>query len=289
MRGVQVVATTAGVGRLDAGVVAVLDSPFPHPGAVIEQTGSLVALQACQVRDRVPLEDCSLLLPLGRPRAIWGVGLNYRSKARATGRAVPSEPLLYLSASSTSAADEPVDIPLEDTVELDYEGEIALVIGRRLYQSDPSDVWPAIAAVSAANDLSARDVMRATGSPTLAKSFPGCNPIGMSLSTVDELPDRDRIGVRTWVNGALRQDDTSAGLVFAIPDLVARLSRYAALEPGDVVLTGTPAGTGQDRGTFLAAGDVVRVEVDTVLPLVTSVAAPVDGGRTQIRDGALHA
>jgi 2-keto-4-pentenoate hydratase/2-oxohepta-3-ene-1,7-dioic acid hydratase in catechol pathway len=289
MRDVQVVATTAGVGRLDAGVVAVLDSPFPHPGAVIEQTGSLAALQACAVRDRLPLEDCSLLAPLGRPRAIWGVGLNYRSKARATGRAVPSEPLLYLSAPSTSGAYEPVRLPLAQSVELDYEGEIALVIGQRLYEAEPDEVWPAIAAVSAANDLSARDVMRVTGSPTLAKSFPGCNPIGMSLSTPEELPDRDRIRVRTWVNGGLHQDDTSAGLIFAVPDLLARLSRYAALEPGDVVLTGTPAGTGQDRGCFLAAGDVVRVEVDTVLPLVTSVAAPVDDGRTQIRDGALHA
>ena len=94
------VATTAGVGRLDAGVVAVLDSPFPHLGAALEQTGSLAALRPARVRDRLPLVACSLLMPLGRPRAIWGVGLNYRSKARATGRTVPCEPLLYLRAPS---------------------------------------------------------------------------------------------------------------------------------------------------------------------------------------------
>lgn len=285
---VQLVATAAGVGRLDADVVAVLESPFPHPGAVIQRTGSLDALDGCAVRDRVPLAECALLAPLGRPGAIWGVGLNYHSKAATTGRAVPAEPILYLAASAAPRADEPLTIPAARTAELDYEGEIALVIGQRLYDAEPDQVWPAIAAITAANDISARDVMRATGSPTLAKSFPGCNPLGMSLSTPDELPDRDRIGVRTYVNGELCQDDTSAGLIFSVPELVSRLSRYAALEPGDVVLTGTPAGTGQDRRCFLAAGDTVRVEVDSVLPLVTSVVAPVADGRTPLRDGAVH-
>ncbi|HEY2296393.1 MAG TPA: fumarylacetoacetate hydrolase family protein [Jatrophihabitans sp.] len=289
MRSVQVVATTAGVGRLDASVVSVLDSPFPHAGAVIEATGSLDTLRTCAVRDQVPLSDCSLVMPLGRPRAVWGVGLNYHSKAELTRRPAPTEPILYLSAASASGADEPVSVPSDQTVELDYEGEIALVIGRRLYRAAPEDVWPAVAALTAANDLSARDVMRATGSPTLAKSFPGCNPLGMSVSTVDEVVDRDRIRLRTWVNGALHQDDTSAGMIFSVPDLVARLSHYAALEPGDVVLTGTPAGTGQDRNCFLVPGDHVRVEVESVLPLETSFVARMDDGRHPVRNGALHA
>lgn len=286
---VQVVATTAGVGRLDADVVTVLDSPFPHLGAVLEQTGSLDTLSACAVRDRIPLTDCSLVAPLGRPRAVWGVGLNYRSKAEATGRPAPDDPILYLAAASAPGPDESVVMPVGQTEELDYEGEVAVVIGSRLYDAGPGDVWPAVAAITAANDLSARDVMRATGSPTLAKSFPGCNPIGMSLSTPDELPDRDRIGLRTYVNGVLRQQDTTAGMLFAIPELLSRLSRFAALEPGDVVLTGTPAGTGQDRRCFLATGDTVRVEVETVLPLVTSLVDPVVGGcTTPLRDGAAH-
>ncbi|MGH8862062.1 MAG: fumarylacetoacetate hydrolase family protein [Jatrophihabitantaceae bacterium] len=275
----QVVATTAGVGRLEGRAVAVLDSPFPHAGAVIEATGSLHTLQACAVRDRVALDACELVMPLGRPRAIWGVGLNYRSKAALTRRPAPSEPILYLSASSATPSDRSVAVPGEQTIEMDYEGEIVLVIGRRLYRAAPAQVWPAIAAITAGNDMSARDVMRATGSSTLAKSFPGFNPIGMSLSTPDEFADRDRIGLRTWVNGELHQDDTSAGLIFTVPELVSRLSYYAALEPGDVVLTGTPAGTGQDRNCFLTAGDVVRIEVDTVLPLVTAVAAHADAGR----------
>jgi 2-keto-4-pentenoate hydratase/2-oxohepta-3-ene-1,7-dioic acid hydratase in catechol pathway len=274
---VQVVATTAGVGRVENGEIAVLDLPFPHAGALLEQTGSLASAASCPVRERLPVADTALLAPLGSPRALWGVGLNYHSKANQADRPVPSEPILYLAASSAVVAPgSAVRIPIEQTVEMDYEGEIAVVVGRRLDRADPDDVWPAIAAVTAANDMTARDVMRATATPTLAKSFPGFSPIGASLVTPDELPDRDRIRIRTWVNGDLLQDDTSDGMIFPIPELLARLSWFAALEPGDVVLTGTPAGTGQDRACFLAVGDEIRVEVDSVLPLRTTIAAPLD-------------
>ncbi len=279
MHGVKVVATAAGIGRLEDGEIAVLDSPFPHAGAVIGQTGSLSVLDACKVRERIPLNGCTLLAPLGTPNAIWGVGLNYHSKAARAGRGLPTEPILYLSASSAApVVCGTVSIPMDQTLKMDYEGEIALVIGRRLYRAEPAEVWQAIEAITAANDLSARDVMQVTGNPTLAKSFPGFNPLGMSVSTPDELPDRDRIGVRTWLNDELLQDDTSAGMIFDVPELIARLSWFAALEPGDVVLTGTPAGTGQDHNCFLTAGDVIRVEVESALPLITTVAAPASAG-----------
>ena len=151
-------------------------------------------------------------------------------------------------------------------------------------------MWPAVAALTAANDLSARDVMRTTGSPTLAKSFPGCNPLGMSLSTPDEVVDRDRIRVRTWVNDELRQDDTSAGLIFSVPDLVARLSHYAALEPGDVVLTGTPGRHRPGPPLLPRPGRSRPASRSSPYCLsMTSVVAPVDDGRHHVRDGALHA
>jgi 2-keto-4-pentenoate hydratase/2-oxohepta-3-ene-1,7-dioic acid hydratase in catechol pathway len=117
-------------------------------------------------------------------------------------------------------------------------------------------------------------VMRRTATPVLAKSFPGCAPLGASVLGVEEIADRDSIGVRSWVNGEPRQDGRSSGLIFSIPDLLSRISWFSALEPGDVVLTGTPTGTGQDRGVFLAPGDTVRIEVDGVLPLLTHVVAP---------------
>jgi len=273
MLGVQLVVTRDGMGRLEEGGIALLDSAFPDVAALLRGAGSLDLLAAARVLDRIPLEGCELRAPVGGSSAVWGVGLNYHSKAARAGRAVPVEPILYLAASSAVVGpDAEVTVPVERTAEMDYEGEIAVVIGQPLYQAEPSAVWPAVAGITAANDITARDVMRATGSPTLAKSFPGFNPLGASFVTVDELPDRDAIGVRTFVNGELRQAGDSSGMIFAIPELVARLSHLVGLEPGDIVLTGTPAGTGQDRQCFLAAGDEIRVEVDSVLPLVTTVA-----------------
>ena len=276
MLAMQVVTTEAGLGRIEDGAVALLDTAFPHVGAVLEQDGSLQGLASCGVRRRIPLDEATLLGPLGRPRAVWGVGLNYVSKAAQTGRGLPEQPILYLAASSgVPAPGAQVVIP-QAVTEPDYEGEIAVVVGRRLYQASESEVWPAIAGITAANDMTARDVMRTTAAPVLAKSYAGFTPLGASICTPDDLADRDVIRVRTWVNGELMQDDTSDGMIFAITDLLSRLSWFAALEPGDVVLTGTPAGTGQDRACFLADGDEVRIEVDGVLPLVTRIVRPTD-------------
>lgn len=266
----------AGLGRIEDGAAALLDTAFPHVRAVLQQEGSLRCLASCPVRRRIPLEEVTPTALLGRPRAVWGVGLNYVSKAARTGRGLPEQPILYLAASSgVSAPGAQVVIPRAAT-EPDYEGEIAVVVGRRLYQASESEVWPAVAGITAANDMTARDVMRTTGIPVLAKSYPGFTPLGPSLRTTDDLADRDAIGVRTRINGELLQDDTSAGMIFPIPDLLSRLSWFAALEPGDVVLTGTPAGTGQDRACFLADGDEVRVEVEGVLPLLTRIVRPSD-------------
>lgn len=275
----HLVTTAVGLCRVEDGSFAVLDTAFPDVGAVIEQDGSLVGLTGCPVRARLDPANTPLLAPLGRPRAIWGVGLNYRSKAATTGRATPTEPILYLAASSSQVPPgAELTIPVEQTSELDYEGEIAVVVGRRLYQAEEKQVWPSIAGITAANDVTARDVMRRTSAPVLAKSFPGFGPLGSSVLGVEEIADPDRIRVRSWVNDDLRQDDHSDGLIFSIPELLCRISWFSALEPGDVVLTGTPTGTGQDLGVFLAPGDTVRIEVDGVLPLVTHVVAPLQTG-----------
>ncbi|MET8824544.1 fumarylacetoacetate hydrolase family protein [Streptomyces sp. NPDC004610] len=264
--------TEAGLGRLEDGAVALLDTAFPDLGAVLEQEGSLHCLASCPVSLRIPLEQAVLRAPLGRPRAVWGVGLNYVSKATLTGRGLPEDPILYLAASSAVPAPG-ARVAIPDTVaEPDYEGEIAVVIGGRLHRAAEHEIWPAVAGITAANDMTARDVMRSTGIPALAKSYPGFTPLGPSLCTPEELADRDAIPVRTRVNGELRQDDTSAGMIFPLTELISRLSWFTALEPGDVVLTGTPAGTGQDRACFLADGDEVQVEVAGVLPLITRVA-----------------
>ncbi|MEU5098960.1 fumarylacetoacetate hydrolase family protein [Streptomyces sp. NPDC020996] len=279
----RVVTTQAGLGRIENGAVALLATAFPHLGAVLEQEGSLESLATCAVRRRIPLDETVLTAPLGRPHAVWGVGLNYVSKAELTGRGLPEQPILYLAASSGVLPPGAQAVIPPGAAEPDYEGEIAVVVGRRLYQAAASEVWPAVAGITAANDMTARDVMRTTGTPALAKSYPGFTPLGASVCTPDALADREAITVRTRVNGQLVQDDTSAGMIFPVADLLSRLSWFAALEPGDVVLTGTPAGTGQDRACFLADGDEVSVEVDGVLPLVTRIVRPADAAPREKR------
>lgn len=273
MIAMRAVTTPVGIGRVENDEIALLDTPFPDLGAMLQATGSLDALCSAPVVQRVPLESAELAAPLGTPRAVWGIGLNYKSKAARTGRGLPTEPILFLAApAAVVAPGSVVTLPEAATQQMDYEAEIAVVIGRTLYCAEPDEVWASIAGITAANDMTARDVMRATAIPALAKSFPGFKPLGASICTPDELADRESIPVRSWVNDELHQDDTSAGLIFPIPELISRISRYARLQPGDVVLTGTPAGTGQDRGCFLAPGDQIRVEVGPVLPLITSVA-----------------
>ncbi|GAB2455021.1 fumarylacetoacetate hydrolase family protein [Jatrophihabitans fulvus] len=274
MLGVQVALSERGLGCVEGDEFVLLDTACDDLGDLIAEHGSLKVLEGCRVVSRRPLAGTHLLPPLRRPRAVWGVGLNYRSKAAGTGRALPEQPILFLAAAtSVGAPGAVVEIP-ELVAEPDYEAEIAIVVGRHLCRATPAEVWPSVAAITSANDMTARDVMRATGTPALAKSFAGFTPLGPSLCTPDALRDRADIRVRASVNGELRQDDTSAGMIFPVDELLSRLSYYATLEPGDVVLTGTPTGTGQDLGRFLADGDEVCVEIEGVLPLVTRVARP---------------
>lgn len=268
------VVTEAGIGRVEGTALALVDLPYRDLGELLRATGSLEPVRTAAVREVVALGPGGprLLPPMPRPGAVWGVGLNYRSKARVTGRAIPTEPILYLSASSSvGGPDGQVPHPEGCTEQLDGEGEIAVVLGAGLYRADEREAWAAVAGITAANDLTARDVMKQTGTPALAKSFPGCTPMGGSVVAAADVVDPAAIGVRTFVNGVLRQDDTSADMIWSIAELLARLSWFAALEPGDVFLTGTPSGTGQDRGVFLEPGDVVTVEVDGVLPLRSTV------------------
>lgn len=272
--------TRWGIGRADGDNVQVLDVPFPDLRSVLVEHGSYDWLSTARVARTLAREEAvagGLGAPLGRSGAVWGVGLNYHSKVVMTGREIPTEPILFSAAAGAiSGPGADIDYPEGCTNELDYEAEIAAVISRRMYRVDPRDAWKYVAAYTGASDMTARDVMRQTGIPVLAKSFAGCKPIGASLRTVHTAEDLEDIRVRSFVNGELRQDDTSAGMVWSITELLSRLSWFAPLQPGDVFLSGTPSGTGQDRKDFLRVGDVVEIHVDGVEPLRNSIVTPPD-------------
>lgn len=271
----QLVATDRGLAAVDGPRAHLLDLPHPDVGALLRDAGSLAPAEEADRTATVALAELGpLRAPLPPPSTVWGVGLNYRCKAARTGRDLPDEPILFLKPPSAHAAPGAVlPVPRPRPTELDYEAELGLVIGRPLHAAAPEEAWAAVAGLTTANDMTARDVMRATGNPTLAKGFPGFAPVGPSVLDARGLDDALDLRVRSWVDGEPRQDGRTSDLVFTVSDLLARLSRYALLAPGDVVLTGTPAGTGDDLGRHLDDGQEVVVEVEGLLPLRNRLAA----------------
>lgn len=260
--------TADGIVRIDGDEVARLDLPHADLTELLADPDGRSAASAASASDPQPLDGVTFRCPLGRSSSIWGVGLNYHAKAAETGRGIPETPILYVKPGPALAGPGAVvPIPAVPSVELDYEAEVALVVGAVLDCASPQEAWAGVAGITTANDLTARDVMRTTGNPGLAKGFTGFSPVGPTMRTADELTADFDLAVRGYVNGELRQDGRTSDFIFCAADLLARVSQFTTLHPGDVVLTGTPPGTGQDRGLFLSAGDRLTVEVEGLLPL----------------------
>jgi 2-keto-4-pentenoate hydratase/2-oxohepta-3-ene-1,7-dioic acid hydratase in catechol pathway len=273
----QLVTTAAGIGRVEGVEVALLDVPFPDLGAVLWAHESLEPLDGAPVRDRLPLDAVTLRAPVPRPGKVWAIGVNYRSHAAETGREPPAVPLVFVKVTSAvTGSSHPILLPPAAPANVDFEGEVAVVIGRRATAVRAADAWAHVAGITACDDVTARDVQRGTGNFGLAKSFDTFCPLGGSLVTVDEYTDPDDIELTTIVDGEQRQHARTSDLVFGVPELVEYLSAHTTLEPGDVISTGTPSGVGVVDERFLAAGSRVEIRVERVLPLVNEVAgAPV--------------
>ncbi|GAA0256733.1 fumarylacetoacetate hydrolase family protein [Cryptosporangium japonicum] len=271
----ETLVTRYGIARVEGDELAVVDLPYPNLSALLAAGGTLAEVDQAAVTRRLPKADLDevAVAPLSlRTTSVWGVGLNYHGKAALTGRPVPTSPILFLKPNTAlSGHRDTLAIPAGLTEQFDYEAEVGIVIGRALADVSPAEVLGSVAGIVAANDTTARDVMKATGAPVLAKGFPGCAPLGATVLPWDEIPDPNAIPVASWVDGEQRQSSTTADLIFDVADLVSRLSRYARLEPGDVVLTGTPPGTGQDRNEFLRPGQQVTIAVGGLTPLVNSI------------------
>lgn len=265
------VTTSSGVGYVEGDEVVLVELAHPDLGAVLAEHGSLDPVTSAAVRSRVARSEAVLVAPLGRPGKIWGIGLNYRAKAKLNGRGIPDDPVIFLKA--PSALGDPggqIRLPSAMSSKVDYEGEVAIVIGTRVSGLEEDDAWSCVVGIMAANDVTARDVHSRTNNPSIAKSFDGFCPMGASLLSIDAVAKPDDIGISTTLNGEVVQDSSTSDLIFTVPTTLSLLSAYATLEPGDVVLTGTPPGTGSDLGRTLQHGDRVVVSVEGVLPLETS-------------------
>jgi 2-keto-4-pentenoate hydratase/2-oxohepta-3-ene-1,7-dioic acid hydratase in catechol pathway len=192
-----------------------------------------------------------------RPSKIIGVGRNYREHAKELGNVAPEkEPLLFLKAPSALIFDGDAIVLPPESARVDYEGELALVIGRRI-KSWPQERWlEALDGVACANDVTARDLQKSDGQFARAKSFDTFCAVGPRIVSGVDPSD---LAIQTRVNGAVKQSARTSDMVFSPAFLVAYISRMMTLEPGDLILTGTPAGVGA-----LAAGDIVEVEIEKV-------------------------
>ena len=213
------------------------------------------------------VDEVKLLAPIPRPGKILCSGINYRGHVEENpGARLPSEPFFFSKLPScVIGPGEPIVHP-KQTQQLDYEVEFAVVIGKRMKATPESEVMRHVAGYTILHDVSARDVQFKDNQITLGKNFDTFCPLGPCLVTSDELTDPADVKLRSFVNGELMQDGSTADWVFPLPRLLSFLSGVMALEPGDLVSTGTPAGVGVFRKppVFLKAGDVVRLEIEGI-------------------------
>ncbi|MDP8960184.1 MAG: fumarylacetoacetate hydrolase family protein [Actinomycetota bacterium] len=229
-------------GVVEDGKVAIIE---PHPFTLHRPTGRAL-----------PLDDVRLLAPV-IPSKIVCVGRNYPDHARELGGEVGDEPLIFLKPSTAVIGPyDPIRYPAQLTNELHYEGELAVVIGRLTHQTPPEQARDAIFGFTCGNDVTARDLQRKDGQWTRAKGFDTFCPLGPAIAT-DLDPGRAR--VRTYLDGELRQDGSTADMVFDVDAIVSHVSQVMTLLPGDVVLSGTPAGVGP-----IEPGQTVRVEIEGI-------------------------
>jgi 2-keto-4-pentenoate hydratase/2-oxohepta-3-ene-1,7-dioic acid hydratase in catechol pathway len=280
-----------------------LDAPAtrlnsPHPGLVIDDEiidlsdpvvglpadmSDLLALgppgldrarqAASEGAARFPMDSVRLHAPVPHPPTILAIGMNYRAHVAEMGRE-PPEYQYWFNKQRTSIAGpgDPIVLPTVSTM-VDYEGELAMVIGRRCQHVPAARAMEVVAGFTIINDVSARDWQWRTPTFTMGKSFDSHAPCGPWLVTRDEVPHPGTLALRTWVNDDLRQDSTTADLIFDCAALIEYLTTAFPLEPGTVIATGTPAGVGAgfDPPRFLADEDVVRIEIEGIGALTNPV------------------
>lgn len=215
---------------------------------------------------RFLIGEVSLCSPIAMPPKILGIGMNYRDHVAELGRQAPEYQYWFnKQRTSISHPGAPILIPRVSN-QVDYEGELAMIIGRFCQNVPKERAMEVVAGFSVINDVSVRDWQWRTPTFTLGKSFNSHAPLGPWMSTPDEVGDVTNLAIRTWVNDELRQNSSTAELIFNPAEMIAYLTSAFPLEPGDIIATGTPAGVGAgfDPPKWLEAGDTVRIEIEGI-------------------------
>ena len=226
--------------------------------------------------ESVSLDGVRLHAPVDRPRKIIGIGLNYSDHAAETGAEIPDKPIVFAKYPNTiTGPDDPIRIPAI-TEQADYEAELAVVIGRSARHVEAEDALDYVFGYMNANDVSSRDLQFSEGGQwTRSKSLDTFAPIGPYLVSREDVPDPQDLSIKATLNGEVMQEGTTEKMIFPIAEVISFLSKGMTLEPGDIILTGTPPGVGvaRDPQVFLKDGDEVTVEVEGLGALTNPVEA----------------
>ncbi len=261
----------ARLGVVDGAEVIDLSSVDPtlpdDVGALLRGPGLDAMRRDSEHAIRLPLASVRLLAPIVHPGKFLGIGRNYAAHAAERGGALAQGfPVFFNKQTScVNGPFDPIVIP-EVSVQVDYEGELGMVIGRSARRVAAADAHAYVAGYFVVNDVSVRDWQAKSPTMTLGKSFDTHGPIGPWLVSAAEVPDPHALRVRTWGSGELMQDASTAEMIWSCWQQIEVLSTACTLEPGDIISTGTPAGVGAARTPqrWLRAGDVVRVEIDGI-------------------------
>ena len=237
----------------------------PDPQSVFEQWEAFCAAARSLSGSVEPLDESRLGNPVGVPRQVFAIGLNYRTHAEESGMQVPSVPATFTKfPASLSGPFDDIEIVGEA---VDWEVELVVVMGRRADRVAHADAWSYVAGLTVGQDISDRTLQFAAGMQfSLGKSRRGYGPMGPWLVTIDEIDNPDDLGLGCSVDGVVKQDARTSDLIFSVPQIIAELSSVLPLLPGDVIFTGTPAGVGmaRDPKEALRAGQVVETWVEGI-------------------------
>ncbi|RSS12317.1 FAA hydrolase family protein [Streptomyces sp. WAC05458] len=247
-----------------SGVVTDVDGALLADDAAMERVRSAAATGELPVLDATGLRVGP---PVGRIGKIVCIGLNYHDHAHETGAEPPAEPVVFFKAPDTVVGPDDTVLVPRGSVKTDWEVELAVVIGRTArYLESAEEGLACVAGYAVAHDVSEREFqIERGGTWDKGKNCETFNPLGPWLVTADEVPDPQRLSLRLWVNGELRQDGSTADQIFPVGEVVRYVSQFMVLRPGDVINTGTPAGVAMGQPEpkpYLRAGDVVELEVE---------------------------
>lgn len=217
----------------------------------------------------------TLQAPLPRPGKILCIGLNYRDHAAESNQPIPEYPTVFAKYNNTVIGPGAAIVLPRLTEKVDYEAEFAFVIGRRARNVQAADALSYVAGYLPFNDVSARDYQMRTSQWTVGKTFDTFGPLGPALVTADEIPDPHDLKIQLTINGEVLQSSNTSNLIFSVNELIADLTSFMTLEPGDIISTGTPSGVGAARSPqrWLRAGDVVAVTIEGLGTLENPVVA----------------